>query len=114
MKKTQQFNLWYWIVAILGVFAVQYAVGTARTIAAIPYSQFEQLLRDGKVADIGISDRFIQGTLKEPLEVGQNRFAATRVAPDAPFSKLSTSDTLLSFGTRPSIRGTCPGSLMFG
>ncbi len=81
MKKTQ-FNIWYWVVAILGVLAVQYVVGTARQIATIPYSQFEQLLRDGKVAEIGISDRFIQGSLKEPLDTGQTRFATTRVDPD--------------------------------
>jgi cell division protease FtsH len=80
--KTTQFNIWYWIVAILGVLAVQYVVGTARTIAPIPYSEFKQLLRDGKIADIGISDRFIQGSLKEPLPGGQTRFATTRVDPD--------------------------------
>ena len=81
MQKTQ-FNIWYWIVAILGVLAVQYVVGTASTIAPIPYSEFKQLLRDGKIADIGISDRFIQGSLKEPLPGGQTRFATTRVDPD--------------------------------
>ena len=41
-------------------------------IAPIPYSEFQQLLRDGKVAEIGISDRYIQGKLKEPLPSGQD------------------------------------------
>jgi cell division protease FtsH len=34
------------------------------------------------VAEIGISDRFTQGALKEPLPGGQTRFATTRVDPD--------------------------------
>jgi cell division protease FtsH len=51
-------------------------------IATIPYSEFQDLLRNGKVAEIGISDRFIQGTLKEPLPGGQTRFATTRVDPE--------------------------------
>src|SRR5688572_21339543 len=76
------FNTWYWIAAILGILVIQYVVGTARQIAPIPYSQFEQLLKEGKVAEIGISDRFIQGTLKEPLQTGQTRFMTTRVDPD--------------------------------
>jgi cell division protease FtsH len=35
-----------------------------------------------KVAAIGVSDRFIQGRLKEPLPSGQTWFAITRVDPD--------------------------------
>ncbi|HEY8565661.1 MAG TPA: ATP-dependent zinc metalloprotease FtsH [Beijerinckiaceae bacterium] len=82
MDRTKRFHTWYWLAAILGILAIQYFVGTARQIATIPYSQFEQLLREQKVAEIGISDRFIQGTLKEPLPSGQTRFATTRVDPE--------------------------------
>jgi cell division protease FtsH len=82
MDKSKRFNTWYWVAAILGILLIQYFVGMAQQIAPIPYSQFQQLLRNGKVAEIGISDRFIQGTLKEPLPAGQTRFATTRVDPD--------------------------------
>jgi cell division protease FtsH len=81
-KTNTRFHTWYWIAAILGILLIQYFVGTARQIATIPYSEFERLLRDNKVAEIGISDRFIQGTVKEPLPGGQTRFATTRVDPD--------------------------------
>ena len=64
---SKAFNTWYWVAAILGILLVQYVVSMAQQIAPIPYSQFQELLRAGKVAEIGISDRFIQGTLKEPL-----------------------------------------------
>ncbi len=82
MDKSKRFNTWYWVAAILGILLIQYFIATAQQIAPIPYSQFQQLLRDGKVSEIGISDRFIQGRLKEPLPGGQTRFATTRVDPD--------------------------------
>ena len=82
MDKARRFNAWYWVAAILGILAIQYVIGTAQQIATVPYSQFQELLRAGKVAEIGISDRFIQGRLKEPLPGGQSRFATTRVDPD--------------------------------
>ena len=79
MDKSRRFNTWYWVAAIVGILLIQYLIGTAQQIAPIPYSQFQELLRGGKVAEIGISDRFIQGRLKEPLPSGQTRFATTRV-----------------------------------
>jgi cell division protease FtsH len=80
--KSRRFHTWYWVAAILGVLLIQYVVSQAQQIAPIPYSQFQELLRSGKVGEIGISDRFIQGSLKEPLPSGQTRFATTRVEPD--------------------------------
>jgi cell division protease FtsH len=80
--KNTQFNTWYWIAAILGILVIQYFFGTAGQIATIPYSEFQGLLQGGKVAEIGISDNFIQGKLKEPLPSGQTLFSTTRVAPD--------------------------------
>ena len=78
----QKFNAWYWIAALLGVLAVHYVVGAVvQPVATIPYSQFQQLLSEGKVAELGVSDRFLEGTLKEPLPGGQTRFSTTRVEP---------------------------------
>jgi cell division protease FtsH len=59
---------------------VQYLYASMQQVANIPYSQFERLLRDGKVAEVGVSDRFIQGKLKEPV-YGKNIFLTTRVDP---------------------------------
>ena len=81
MKDPVRFNIGYAIAAMVGVLLMQYLIGTAREIAAIPYSQFEQLLKDGKVAEIGISNRFIQGKLREPLD-GKSQFVTTRVDPE--------------------------------
>jgi len=82
MTKQTRFNVGYAIAAFLGVLVIQYFIASTQQIAAIPYSQFQELLRSGKVAEIGVSDRFIQGRLKEPLPSGQTLFATTRVDPD--------------------------------
>jgi cell division protease FtsH len=81
MTKQTRFHIGYWIVAIIGFAILQYFFAMAQKIAPIPYSQFEQLLREGKVASIGISDRYIQGTLKSPLPDGKSQFVTTRVDP---------------------------------
>jgi cell division protease FtsH len=79
MDKHTRFNIGYAIVALLGLFAVQYVVTMANRVATIPYSQFQQLVRDNKVESVGVSDRFIQGRLKAPLPEGQSQFVTTRV-----------------------------------
>ena len=81
MKDPVRFNIGYAIAAMIGVLLLQYLIGTAREIATIPYSQFEQLLKDGKIAEIGISNRFIKGRLREPLD-GKSQFVTTRVDPE--------------------------------
>jgi cell division protease FtsH len=77
MNNKTRFNVGYAIAAIFAV--IQYFVSTASQIAVIPYSEYQQLLKQGKVATVGISDRTVQGTLKEPLSGGQKQFVTTRV-----------------------------------
>jgi cell division protease FtsH len=79
-KDPRTFHVSYWIAAFFGLMFVQYLYASMQQVANIPYSQFEQLLRDGKVAEVGVSDRFIQGKLKEPVE-GKSIFLTTRVDP---------------------------------
>ena len=80
-KDPRTFHVSYWVLAILGVLFFQYVYAWSQQVANLPYSQFEQLLRAGKVAEIGLSHRFIQGKLKEPLD-GKSQFVTTRVDPD--------------------------------
>src|SRR6516165_4444371 len=81
MNKQARFHIGYWVAAIIALGVGQYFYSTAQRIASIPYSQFQQLLHDGKVAEIGVSDRYIQGKLKEPLADGKSQFVTTRVDP---------------------------------
>jgi cell division protease FtsH len=82
MTKKIRFNVAYAIFAVCALFFIEYVITTANRIAVIPYSQYQQLLRDGKVDSVGISDRTVQGLLKEPLPGGQKQFVTTRVDQD--------------------------------
>jgi cell division protease FtsH len=81
MKRHEKFSLLYWVAAFLAILAIQYFVSMSEKVATIPYSEFQQLLRDRKVSEVRVSDRYIQGVLKEPLPSGQTRFETTRVEP---------------------------------
>src|SRR5215475_7561572 len=81
MDNKTGFHIGYWLVALLIFVGLQYFYATKQGIEAIPYSQFEQLLHDRKIAEIAISDRYIQGKLKSPLPSGKTAFITTRVDP---------------------------------
>ena len=81
ISKQTRFHIGYWVAAVLGLLALQYFYVTSQKVASIPYSQFEELLRDGKVSEVGVSDHYLQGKLKEPLPDGKSEFATTRVDP---------------------------------
>ncbi len=82
MTKQTQFHVGYWLAAIIGILLLQYFYAVNQRIEAVPYSQFQQLLHDGKVDQVSVSDRFIRGTLKEPLPNGKKQFVTTRVDAD--------------------------------
>ncbi|MCK1502932.1 MULTISPECIES: ATP-dependent zinc metalloprotease FtsH [unclassified Bradyrhizobium] len=82
MTQKSRFNFAYAVFAIFALLFIQYVVAAANRIAVIPYSEYQQLLRDGKVDAVGISDRTVQGTLKEALPGGQKQFVTTRVDQD--------------------------------
>ena len=81
MSRKTRFHIGYWVAAILGFLGLQYFYVSAQKIASIPYSQFEQLLQEHKVSEVGVSDRYLQGKLKEPLPDGRSQFVTTRVDP---------------------------------
>ncbi|MGI6245346.1 MAG: ATP-dependent zinc metalloprotease FtsH [Pseudochelatococcus sp.] len=81
MNGKTQFNIWYWAAAFLGLMAFQYVFSTATQVAEIPYSQFATYLDNGQIAEVAVSDRFIQGRFREPVD-GRPMFVTTRVEPD--------------------------------
>ncbi len=79
-KDPKTFHVSYWLIAALGLLIFQYVFASYSQVANLPYSQFEQYLKEGKVAELGVSDRFIQGKFKEPID-GKSVFITTRVDP---------------------------------
>ncbi|WP_210528522.1 ATP-dependent zinc metalloprotease FtsH [Rubellimicrobium arenae] len=83
MDDTRRIKLsaWYWVAAFVGLMLFQYVYTTATEVAQIPYSAFESYLDEGRIAEVAVSDRFIQGSFTEPLD-GRSMFITTRVEPD--------------------------------
>ena len=80
MQKKTQFSVGYFFFAMLGVIVLQNVWQSVRTTEAIPYSELQALLRDGKVAEISVTDNQIIGTFKQPVG-NKTRFVANRVDP---------------------------------
>jgi cell division protease FtsH len=76
-----RFNYVYIFLAMLGVLLLQDAIVRFRDVAPLPYSEFQQLLKDGKVKEVVVAANQIRGELKEPVK-GKTRFATTRVEPE--------------------------------
>ncbi|ABP81298.1 cell division protein FtsH [Stutzerimonas stutzeri A1501] len=69
------------MIAILVFLGLQYLLSAQQEVATIPYSEFEQHLKEGRIEELAITDRRIEGRLKEPLAGGQRRFITNRVEP---------------------------------
>jgi cell division protease FtsH len=79
--RKRQFMVWYVLAAVLGVLLFQAFWSSYSQVETIPYSEFETLLDQGKVAEVTVGADSVQGTLKEPLPSGKREFFAIRVDP---------------------------------
>ena len=80
-QRKQAITTGYPIAAGFGILILQWALTTYSTIETIPYSQFEQLLSQGKVSEVAVGQDTIQGKLKEKLPDGKQAFVTARVDP---------------------------------
>jgi cell division protease FtsH len=81
-ESQQQFTLWYIVIAAVFLFLYQALSTNAVATTEIPYSQFEDLLANGKLSDLTITETNIRGTLKDALPNGQKQFVTNRVDPN--------------------------------
>ncbi len=102
-SRKQNIPVWYVIVALAGAMIAQGIFMTANQVATIPYSQFEQLLNDGKIAEVTIATDSIQGRLKDALPDGKRAFYTVRVDPQL-------ADKLAARGLV--VRGTASGGIV--
>ncbi len=82
MNPQARWNLIYWMLAILALLMLQDWWQTSRTVEPVPYSEFEQALADGRVAEVIVSERTLTGKLKNPDTKGKTVIVANRVEPD--------------------------------
>lgn len=81
MNKQTQFHVGYWLAALIGILLLQYFYSINQKVEVVPYSQFQRLLEESKIDRAAVSDRYIQGTLKQALPNGKKQFVTTRVDP---------------------------------
>src|SRR5215471_1300784 len=81
-ERKHQFAIWYVFAAFLGVMLIQFLWLRFTQVDTIPYSQFEQLLDENKIAKVLVGQETVQGSLKEPLPDGRKEFYTVRVEPE--------------------------------
>src|SRR5690242_10070196 len=81
MKKETQYHTWYWIAAIAGMMIIQAIFASYTQIQTIPYSEFQDDLKAGRIAEVRVSGNFIQGKFTGPDKNGYTDFITTRVDP---------------------------------
>ncbi|MGP0092160.1 MAG: ATP-dependent zinc metalloprotease FtsH [Xanthobacteraceae bacterium] len=93
--RKRQIVIWYVLAAMMGIFLFQMFWMSYSQVATIPYSQFEQLLDQGKVAEVTVAADSLQGSLKDPLPDGKRQFFVVRVDPQLA-DKLAAHDVVVT------------------
>ncbi len=91
MEKRRKITIWYILIGVWIIFFLQSFIASAFAVKNIPYSEFLQLVKDGQVAEVAISENRIQGRMV-PKDGGEGRgemFRTVRV--DDGISELLTS-----------------------
>jgi cell division protease FtsH len=81
MENRTRFNVAYLVFALVALLLVQRWWQEAQAVDVVPYSEFEQMLEQGRISEITIGERHIIGKLKSP-EGRKTTVAANRVEPD--------------------------------
>jgi cell division protease FtsH len=79
MQKTTRFNLFYTTIAILGIILFHDLWMSYQSISPLAYSEFQTLVRQGRVKEIVITADEIRGELKDPQPPNKRYFRTTRV-----------------------------------
>ena len=84
MEKHHKFSIWYVLLGIWAVLILHNLLVSTLSVRTIPYSEFLELLKQGKVAEVAITSNQIQGKMKAEgggLPAGA-LFRTVRVDPD--------------------------------
>lgn len=84
MEKHHKFSIWYVLLGIWAVLILHNLLVSTLSVRTIPYSEFLELLKQGKVAEVAITSNQIQGKMKTEgggMAAGA-LFRTVRVDPD--------------------------------
>ncbi len=80
MNKQHQWNSWYLFVAVLLIMLFQNWWATTRNVEVIPYSEFLNMLGDGRIVELTVEQERISGRFKDAID-GKQYFVTNRVEP---------------------------------
>ena len=81
MNRGIQINIWYVLIAMMGIVFLRDYWVQSTTVEPIPYSQFETYLDEGVIESVQIGSTTITGTFSSPVN-GKTGFVTTPVTPD--------------------------------
>ncbi|MGF6639297.1 ATP-dependent zinc metalloprotease FtsH [Paraburkholderia sp. 35.1] len=82
MDKQTHFNIGYTIAAVIAILLFQSWWVARQQVETIPFSQFEQLLKDGKIEAVNVRGNLLDGKLSKPLADGRQLYSTVLVRPD--------------------------------
>ena len=82
MEKKSRLNILYFVAAAILIMLIQQMWISYRQVETVPYSRFMELLQDGRLRSVAVSDEHIRGVLAEPLPDGRTMIYTVRVEPD--------------------------------
>src|SRR5688572_21671988 len=117
MERSTRFNIGYLLFALMAIFVLQQWWQQAQTVEVVPYSEFEKLLSEGKIAEVVVSDSRITGKLTGNGS-GKKVAVANLVQPDLAerLSKFGVSYTQVHESTflRDILSWVVPALVFFG
>ena len=81
MDKKIKFNIGYAFIAFVAITLFQSWWIGHNKVETIPFSEFEQLLKDGKIAAVNVRENYLDGTSVKPLPDGRDLYSTVLVAP---------------------------------
>ncbi|MGB2941788.1 MAG: ATP-dependent zinc metalloprotease FtsH [Candidatus Macondimonas sp.] len=82
MDKTMRFHLMYFLFALMVLLVVRDVWQQMQQVETIAYSEFQNYLEQGRIAEVTVSDQTLTGTLTQPTASGRTQFVTTRVEAD--------------------------------
>ena len=96
MDRKAKIHIWYLLLAVLGVVLLRDWLTEIQQTETITYSEFQTLLADGKIADVGVSPDQIVGPYKKATEANKTQFVTSRV--DQPMADELTKSHVTFYG----------------
>ncbi len=81
-ERPWHFDIGYVLFALIAILLFQQFWSMYREAEVVPYSEFESLLRDNKIAEVEVGEHVVRATLKKPLPDGRKELLAVRVDPN--------------------------------